>query len=270
LVPGQLLNGIGCPCKAPIRVCYTDTVRRFALRRLRWPECIGALGALLVLGCSDHRLTMPPGPDRGVGGESGSGGSQGGAGDDVGGGGGVEAGSGAEGGGGAGGAVCQPTAARKPFGLDPDFAQSFPDLDIQDCGGSARTIADVRCGQRLTLISVAAGWCGPCKQETPFLQELSQKVASKDIHVAQIIFEEDTGAPARPSYCRTWVDSFELTFPVFLDPESNTTALIDGPIQALTPLNTVVDEKGKVLWAKTGVVPADMEQILLDLLEKTK
>ncbi len=151
------------------------------------------------------------------------------------------------------GEACEPAAA--PLGADAAQGHSFPDVDLSDCDGVRGTLAAVRCRNALTIVSIGAGWCAPCVQETPELQAAHQELAGEGIGVAQIVFQDAQAAPATTAYCKKWVDTFDLTFPVFVDPPGNTLEYFDS---AVTPLNLMLDARGRVLWSEVGKVPEDL------------
>ncbi len=156
---------------------------------------------------------------------------------------------------------CLPAA--EPFGTDPGASESFPDIKLTLCDGTKETIDQIRCRNKITLISIGAGWCEPCKTETPQLEAAAQALAGQGIGIVQVLFEDGQSSPATTLFCDTWVEQFSLTIPVYIDPPGNTLAYFDA---AAAPLNVVVDHDGKVLWAETGIVPEDLEGLLLGML----
>jgi len=164
----------------------------------------------------------------------------------------------------AGGAAgCQ--AAQAPFGADPAAGQSFPDLQVTRCDGTRLHLDELRCQHQLTLISIGAGWCQPCIAETPDLEAAKKELEADEIGVIQILFEDAQGQPATTLFCENWVNTFGLTLPVLIDPPGNTLDYFD---QAVTPLNLIVDRRGKVLWSITGVIPKDLVGTARGLLPK--
>lgn len=162
-------------------------------------------------------------------------------------------------GGGSGGssASCDPAAA--PFGTDAAAGHSFPDIEITDCAGKRQTLDTLRCPAKVTLVSVGAGWCQPCKDETPLLQALWEKKRSEGLEVVQVMFQDAQGNPATTLFCESWRDSYTLSLPLFIDPAANTLQYFDS---LKAPLNLLLDRDGKVLWSEIGVIPKDLEQIV--------
>ena len=158
---------------------------------------------------------------------------------------------------------CLPAA--EPFGTDPGASESFPDIKLTLCNGTKETVDQIPCRNQITLISIGAGWCEPCKAETPQLEAAALALAGQGIGIVQVMFQDGQSSPATTLFCETWVDQFSLTIPVYIDPPGNTLAYFDS---ASAPLNVVVDHDGKVLWAETGIVPEDLEGLLVGMLPK--
>lgn len=181
-------------------------------------------------------------------------------------------GSGGDGAGGSGGGAgtgtggsdlgpCLP--ASEPFGTDPTAGESFGDVKLTSCDGASHYLDEIRCQNVITLISIGAGWCGPCKEETPTLEAASKTLAGQGIGIIQVLFEDGQSNPATTLFCESWTSEFALTLPVYVDPPGNTLTYFDAPA---APLNVVVDHDGKVLWAASGQFPDDLVGLLQSLL----
>ncbi|MDO4702982.1 TlpA disulfide reductase family protein [Tannerella sp.] len=53
------------------------------------------------------------------------------------------------------------------------------DLELTDVAGNAKKLSDFK--GKLIYVDLWATWCGPCLQEAPFFEKVSQKYAGKDI-----------------------------------------------------------------------------------------
>ncbi len=153
--------------------------------------------------------------------------------------------------------------AQEPYGTDPDFGESLPDILLLDCDGDTLTADAMRCDHELTLVSIGAGWCEPCQQEALVMQDLYDRYSTRGLNVVQLMYADAEGFLPGPEFCRTWRDSFSLSYPVYVDPQSNTLQFLE---LGVTPVNMLVDERGKVVWFAPGVLPGDFESTLLQLL----
>ncbi|MEZ4369813.1 MAG: TlpA disulfide reductase family protein [Polyangiaceae bacterium] len=153
--------------------------------------------------------------------------------------------------------------AAEPYGTDPDFGESLPDILLLDCDGNAITVDEMRCGHKLTLVSIGAGWCEPCQQEALVMEDLYNRYSTRGLNIVQFMYADADGYLPGPEFCRTWRDSFTLSYPVYVDPQSNTLQFLS---LGVTPVNMLVDKRGKVVWFAPGVLPEDFESILLGLM----
>lgn len=154
-------------------------------------------------------------------------------------------------------------AAQEPFGAEPDQGLSFPDVTLTDCEFEKVSFDELRCDAEITLLSIGAGWCEPCREETPQLQAIHESLQAQGVRVVQVLIEDSQTNPANTLFCSAWVDEFALTLPVFIDPVGATKEAFDNPV---LPLNVVVDAEGRVLWSQTGIIPEGLEDILVGLL----
>ena len=157
---------------------------------------------------------------------------------------------GGEGGGGSG--VTPPPgcpAAADPLGTDPAKGESFPDIELTACDGTTTSTAALRCESKATLFAIGAGWCGPCNEETPDLEKAYQELLDEEIGVVQVMVQDVMANPATTLFCQKWVDQFDLTMPVYIDPVGETLGATDS---ALMPLNVIVGRDGKALHTVIG------------------
>jgi len=92
---------------------------------------------------------------------------------------------------------------------------------------------------------------------------MHRMLGAEGVAVVQVLFQDAQGQPATTLFCETWVQTFDLTLPVFVDPPGNSLVYFD---QAVTPLNLIIDGRGRVLWSMVGSVPPDLETVLRSFL----
>ncbi|MDA8596318.1 TlpA family protein disulfide reductase [Flavobacteriaceae bacterium] len=68
-------------------------------------------------------------------------------------------------------------------------------VDYENYAGGKTSLADLR--GKFVYIDMWATWCGPCKQEIPYLKELEGKYHGKDIHFVSISID-------RPNKYEAW------------------------------------------------------------------
>lgn len=153
--------------------------------------------------------TNAGGSDAGAGGSgAGSGGAGAGAAGAAGSGG-SDAGAGGSGVGGSGGsepqgmdwgaAKCTATAE-----VGYEVGQSMGALVLKDCETGETATLDELCGAEATWIFVAHSHCPTCKATAAFTDEVADEVASKNVAVAHIMYDDDGTA------CAAWKEAYKL------------------------------------------------------------
>lgn len=126
------------------------------------------------------------------------------------------------------------------------------DFDLQDCNGDSYAFPDqATCDAKLTVISIAAGWCGPCIAESRVLEaEINQMFDPADVHVVQVITQDANFNPPPAGYCTEWVERFGLTNTQLVDPAQLLQPFF--PENSL-PSTIIVDNEGLILDRLTGI-----------------
>jgi cytochrome c biogenesis protein CcmG/thiol:disulfide interchange protein DsbE len=119
-----------------------------------------------------------------------------------------------------------------------------PELTLTDIDGATHSLADYR-GQ-VVLVNLWATWCPPCKAEMPTLQTFHDKYFEKGFTVIAI----NDGDPT-PDVLQ-FVDDYELTFPVWLDPTY--TATEDAFKTMNLPSSFIIDREGTVRLSWVGEI----------------
>jgi peroxiredoxin len=133
-----------------------------------------------------------------------------------------------------------------------------PELELTDLQGQPVALAD-SLGQ-VVLVNNWATWCPPCKAEMPELQAYYEAHAADGFVVIAI----ESGEPA--DMVADFVDSYGLTFPVWLDPLG--TAL-EAFANFSLPSSYVIDRDGNVRMSWTGAVDVQtLEQYVTPFLER--
>jgi cytochrome c biogenesis protein CcmG, thiol:disulfide interchange protein DsbE len=123
-----------------------------------------------------------------------------------------------------------------------------PDLTLRDTRGVSRSLADYR-GQ-VILVNLWATWCPPCKEEMPTLQ------AYYDAHRDNgfVILAINDGDPA-PEVLQ-FVEEYDLTFPVWLDPTYIATEQAFHTLNL--PTSFVIDRDGTIQLTWVGGISSKM------------
>jgi thiol-disulfide isomerase/thioredoxin len=133
-----------------------------------------------------------------------------------------------------------------------------PKLVFNDLKGNKVNISDYR--DQIVMINNWATWCPPCKAEMPTLSNYYQAHADQGF----ILFGIEAGDPKEA--VANFVETYGLTFPVLLDPNSKALSLFHTDS---LPSSYVIDHDGNVILAWTGPISGEMlEKYLTPLLEQ--
>ena len=96
----------------------------------------------------------------------------------------------------------------------------------------------------VVVIDVWATWCGPCRLQAKFLEELHRELDGKGVRFLAISVGEDEAT------VREYVERTPFPYPVLLDPEDSL-----GQRYQIIGLPTVmiIDRQGAVSYLETGV-----------------
>lgn len=140
--------------------------------------------------------------------------------------------------------------AHAPAGVRPaQTGDAAPDLTLPDLDGKPHHLSDYR-GRRV-LVNFWASWCGPCLKEIPMLVQ-AQANAGKDGPIILGIAMDDA-APVR-----AYLAAHPVNYPILLgslDDPAIPASL--GNVGEVLPFSVLLDENGRVLFSRRGVVDAD-------------
>ena len=123
-----------------------------------------------------------------------------------------------------------------------------PELTLTDINGSTISLSDYR--EQVVLVNLWATWCPPCKAEMPTLQAYHDKYKEEGFAVIAI----NDGDPT-PDVVQ-FVNDYELTFPVWLDP---TYIATEDAFKTLNlPSSFVIDREGTVRLSWVGEIKNKM------------
>jgi hypothetical protein len=109
----------------------------------------------------------------------------------------------------------------------------------------------------LILVNTAALWCSVCQVEHRDLPRRYQELAPRGLEIIGALFQDASAEPADLSDLEAWVETFDVPFPMVLDPSyqmgayaSAETAPLNLLIDARTMriLRKYVGDQGSVLW----------------------
>jgi len=139
----------------------------------------------------------------------------------------------------------------------PVVGSRAPEYGARSLSGDSVSLADLR--GRAVLLNFWATWCAPCRHETPFLQSLFARSASRGLVVVGVSM--DTG-DAR-AQVEDFVREYGVTYPVLVDPQMRGMDLYK--VIGL-PASFLVDRDGVLRWMRIGPV-SETDREFLGALE---
>jgi len=124
-------------------------------------------------------------------------------------------------------------------GPAPDFTLASKD------GGNVR-LQELQ--GNVVLINFWASWCGPCREELPYLEVLQQEYADLGFTILAVNVDED------PSKADILLNDIPVSFPVLFDVNDDVSKLYD--VQAM-PTTVIVDRDGNQRLLHKGYKSGD-------------
>ncbi|WP_338065708.1 TlpA disulfide reductase family protein [Dyella jiangningensis] len=133
-----------------------------------------------------------------------------------------------------------------------DVGSTAPDLSLPALDGKQHRLSDYR-GRRV-LLNFWATWCAPCLKEMPALARTQANVGEKGAIVIGIAMDD-------PARVKAFLASHPVNYPILIGSlESPSTSLQLGNVGELLPYSVLLDENGRVLATRRGVLDDDQLQ----------
>ncbi|GAB5542740.1 MAG: TlpA disulfide reductase family protein [Sandaracinaceae bacterium] len=149
----------------------------------------------------------------------------------------------------------EPLACAPPdTGFGASEGSKFFPFTLQRCDGTPFSFygeEEGYCDSTFTIVSIAAGWCGPCRVEAELMQrQLVEAYADQGVRVVVAVIQDNDYAAPTASFCQGWVDQYGLTNPVVYDPDQETQIYFPGNS---LPAALIVDAEGTIRYREYGV-----------------
>ncbi|MEW4563240.1 TlpA disulfide reductase family protein [Bremerella sp. JC770] len=132
-----------------------------------------------------------------------------------------------------------------------------PEFTLTDLNGNPFSTRDTH--GKVLLINFFATWCGPCHAELPYLKQIWQRHQSDD-HFRMLMIAREESAETIEAFRQ----QNEVTIPMAPDP---TGEIYRRFASESIPRNFVVSAEGKVVYARSGFYPEDLDE-MAELIEQ--
>tara|TARA_B100001123_G_scaffold33060_1_gene34514 strand:+ start:8734 stop:9261 length:528 start_codon:yes stop_codon:yes gene_type:complete len=127
----------------------------------------------------------------------------------------------------------------------PGVGDQAPDVEVLTLAGDTVALGSFQ-GEPV-LLNLWATWCGPCREETPYLQNLHDTYSERGLRVVGV--SQDRGDSG--SAIKAFIEEFGVAYTVLADPEMIATDRY-GVIGL--PATFLVDRDGTIRQVVMGVV----------------
>lgn len=125
-------------------------------------------------------------------------------------------------------------------------ADEAPDFTLPTNSGENLRLAELR--GNVVMLNFWASWCGPCRQEMPLLEAMSQRYSAAGFTLLGIDVEEDNTDALKI------VKDLKISYPILFDTENKVSKLYS--VETM-PTTVMVDKKGKIRYINHGYKPGD-------------
>jgi len=110
----------------------------------------------------------------------------------------------------------------------------------------------------VVLLNFWATWCAPCREETPYLQEIYETHRDQGFRIVGVSMDNRSQVEA----VRAFVREYDVTYLILHDPAMRGMDLY----QALgLPATFLIDREGKLRWLRFGPIPEGDAEFLAAL-----
>lgn len=139
----------------------------------------------------------------------------------------------------------------------PLNGQQAPNFTLEDLEGKQVTLSNFK--GRPLVVDFWATWCGPCKLEIPWLEQMQKQYGNQGLQVIGISADElDKSDPARLFTEKKEISDFatkmHINYPVLLDADAIANSY--GGVDAL-PTTFFINRSGKIVASTVGLPPRD-------------
>lgn len=143
-----------------------------------------------------------------------------------------------------------------PSEAAPEVGRRAPDFELSDLNGQSVSLSDFR-GQQV-LLNFWATWCGPCRFEMPFLEQVHREQSADGLVVLGVNIGETT------EEVEQFAADFGLSFTVLLDSDQQVALMYNVrsiPTTLLIDKDGIIRDRKIGAFATLGEIESDLDKI---------
>jgi cytochrome c biogenesis protein CcmG/thiol:disulfide interchange protein DsbE len=154
--------------------------------------------------------------------------------------------------------------AEQPLPPVGELNRPAPDFTLPGLDGREVRLQDYR--GKVVLINFWGTWCEPCKEETPALQAMYEKLADQGLMIIGVdLRNQERAGDAGIADVQAFIDQYNVTYPIALD--------VDGEVARafqIYPIPTTffIDPSGTIRYVRPSTVTAEEVEILFLKLQQ--
>lgn len=129
-----------------------------------------------------------------------------------------------------------------------DLSGPAPDFSLKNLKGETVKLSDYK--GKVVMINFWASWCGPCRQEMPLLEDMSNELGKAGFVLLGVNVDED------PADAKDFLSDVPVTFQILLDSKMEVAELYKT--QAM-PSSFFVDKSGNLAHLHAGYKKGEEE-----------
>jgi peroxiredoxin len=123
-----------------------------------------------------------------------------------------------------------------------------PDFTLKSASGKNIKLSEYR--GEVVLLNFWASWCGPCRKEMPFLEQIQEKYSGYGFTVMGVNVEEDS------SKANKMLKDIPVSFPILYDTSNSVSKAYK--VSAM-PTTVIIDRDGNMRYLHKGYKSGDEE-----------
>lgn len=131
--------------------------------------------------------------------------------------------------------------------------QTAPDLAMKDMAGNDVCLRDYT--GKVVMINSAAGWCPPCRDETPGIQSVYEEFENQGFEVLMAMFDDyNANDPGMDDgFMEDWQAEYGITFKLIDDPQAAAyTTYVQAEDDGYIPLTIILDRDHVIRYSAAG------------------